>query len=250
MEPALAHSSELAAPLNKPCELLKTFFTRLGVLFLAAIAYVVYTWFRMYMRWDKRSFGEFGAMFFNLGAHQAVGGLLLLVYSMKQPGLDALVWYAATFDFEFVFTMCYIKAVKQALVPVCFDVYKRKTGKLLYLGQVGDVGVPFQWHLFFVQFIVSVCFVGVVARLLSLLTISLLQQDFLPFDVVHGLASFYYSLPLTCDEKALGALYIKPALLDALTFTLSDWLLSTTKTKELPFRRTKSKSTVQVPALV
>ena len=31
--------------------------------------------------------------------------------------------------------------------------------------------------------------------------------------------------------EALLALYIKPALIDALTFTLSDWLLSSDKSK-------------------
>ena len=216
------------------CELLKTFFTRLGGLFLAAVAYVAYTGYRMYRGIDKRSFGEFAAMFFNLGAHQALGGLLLLLYSLQQDGLDGLVWYAATFDFEFAFTMLYIKAVKETLAPRLFKRFKAVLGMELYLGQVGDETTPFRWTYCVVQFFVSVCVVGFLARLLSLTSISLLQEDFLPYNPVRHLAEFYYALPMDCTTKALLALYLKPMVLDALTFTLSDWLLSTKKTQELP----------------
>ena len=59
----------------------------------------------------------------------------------------------------------------------------------------------------------------------------MLQLDLFPFDIVYILASFYAYLPLTCAGEALLGLYVKPALIDALTFTLSDWLLSTGKSK-------------------
>ena len=64
----------LSAAAPADCELLKTFLTRFGVLFLGALGYVIYTGVRMRNGYDKRNFAEFAAMFFNLGAHQAVGG--------------------------------------------------------------------------------------------------------------------------------------------------------------------------------
>eukprot|EP00327_Prymnesium_parvum_P010776 CAMPEP_0184378142 /NCGR_PEP_ID=MMETSP0007-20130409/2820_1 /TAXON_ID=97485 /ORGANISM="Prymnesium parvum, Strain Texoma1" /LENGTH=237 /DNA_ID=CAMNT_0026722291 /DNA_START=21 /DNA_END=734 /DNA_ORIENTATION=+ len=228
-------SGKAAAP--EQCGLLKNFFTRLGVLALAALIYAAYTRYRMYKGYDKRSFGEFGAMFFNLCAHQAVGGLLLLAYSMHEPGLDPLVWYSASFDFEFFFTMLYIKAVKQTLAPICFKAYERATGTKLYLGQVGDQSEPFVFRYFVVQFAVSVCVVGFTSRILSLSTISFLQNSYMPVDLLFMLASFYHSLPISCDAQAVLALYVKPSVLDALTFTLSDWLLSTKKTQVLPYRQ-------------
>jgi hypothetical protein len=211
------------------CSLVRNFFTRLGVLFLGALLYVAYTANRMSRGDDQRSLSEFCAMFFNLGAHQAVGGLMLLVYSQMQSGLDPLVWYAATFDFEFVFTMLYIKTVKTVCAPLCFECFRPWTGATLFLGQVGDCSGQFRWRYFVAQFVVSVGVVGVTSRLLSMTTISLLQSRWMPLNPVRELASFYYSLQLGCYGEALLALYIKPALLDALTFAISDWLLSSRK---------------------
>lgn len=219
------------APELKDCDLVKTFFTRFGVLGIGAVFYVIYTWYRMRTGYDQRSFAEFLAMFFNLGAHQAIGGIMLLLYSMHQDGLEPIAWYSATFDFEFMFTMLYIKFVKATFTPPLFRCYHARSGVLLFLGQVGDEAAKFRWSYFWVQFFVSVCVVGVVARALSIATVSVLQLDFFPFDVVYALAAFYAYLPLTCDGEAMLALYIKPALIDALTFTLSDWLLSSGKGK-------------------
>ena len=92
----------------KKCSLVRTFFTRVGVLGFGALLYALYTWVRMRLGHDRRNFFEVMAMFVNLCAHQMVGGLLLLLYSIHQQGLDPIAWYSATFDFEFVFTMVFL----------------------------------------------------------------------------------------------------------------------------------------------
>lgn len=128
----------------------------------------------------------------------------------------------------------YIKLVKQAAAPRVLDCYKKASGVTLVLGQVGGEGTRFVWKHFYVQAFVSVCVVGVTARILSMSTIVLIQLDLLPWapnNPVHRLAAFYAYLPLSCAGEALLALYIKPAIIDALTFTLSDWLLSSSKSK-------------------
>lgn len=219
----------------KRCSLVRTFFTRAGVLALGALLYVVYTYVRMRLRYDKRNFFEVVAMFLNLCAHQFVGGVLLLLYSMQQEGLDPIAWYSASFDFEFAFTMLYIHLVRTHAAPQVFAACREFTGgAILVLGQVGDSEAPFKWRFFYLQAFVSVGVVGVSARVLSICTIALIQLEHLPWahaNPVQRLAAFYAYLPLSCAGEALMALYIKPALIDALTFTLSDWLLSTDKSK-------------------
>mmetsp|Transcript_14785 Transcript_14785/g.29717 ORF Transcript_14785/g.29717 Transcript_14785/m.29717 type:complete len:250 (-) Transcript_14785:310-1059(-) len=211
------------------CELLKTFLTRFGVLFLGAMCYVLYTLIRMRLGYDQRNFPEFAAMFINLASHQAVGGVLLLLYSLEQNDLDGLSWYSSTFDFEFVFTMFYIKFVKSCAAPVCLGWYYKCSGNKLFLGQVGDGEVKFRCDFFVVQWLVSVCVVGVGARLSSMSTISALQH--LPENIIYDLASFYWHLDLPCSAKAVFVMYIKPGLVDALTFAISDMLLSSKKSR-------------------
>lgn len=229
---------------HQKCYLIKNFFTRLGVLFFGAGVYMAYTAHRMRTGQDKRSFAEFAAMFFNLCAHQSAGGLMLLLYSSLQKGLDPIVWYSATFDFEFLFTMLYIKFVKSACAPKCFEWHSRRSGeRALFLGQVHDATGSFRFDYFVVQFLVSVCVVGVGARAASLCTVSLLQSELMPINVVRILAAFYYSLPLNCAGQVALALYIKPAAIDAATFTLSDWLLSSHKSLSLAERASPERPT-------
>ena len=219
----------------KDCDLVKTFFTRVGVLAVGAGLYVSYTLIRMRLGYDKRPFLEFLAMLFNLSAHQFVGGMLLLLYSAFQTGLEPLAWYSATFDFEFAFTMVYIKLVKSMLAPLVLDMYRRRSGVQLFLGQVGDADCKFRWEYFWIQFVTSVCVVGVASRVMSIGTISVLQKDYIvSFNAIRALAAFYAYLPLTCFGEALLTLYIKPTIVDALTFALSDWLLSSGKSRREP----------------
>jgi len=209
------------------CELLKTFLTRFGVLALGAMGYVLYTLLRMRLGYDLRNFPEFAAMFFNLASHQAVGGVLLLIYSLEQSSLDGLSWYSATFDFEFVFTMFYIKFVKSTAAPLFLGWYYQCSGHKLFLGQVGDAEVKFRCDFFAMQWLVSVLVVGVSARAASMGTISFLQH--LPENIVFDAATFYYNLPLSCAAKAVLVMYIKPGIVDCATFAISDMLLSSKK---------------------
>jgi hypothetical protein len=218
-----------ADPPEQGCGLLRSFFMRLGVLIVAAAAYILYTYIRMKQGVDKRDFGEFVAMFFNLCSHQAVAGLVLLLYSLSQTGLDPLVWFSSTFDFEFLVSMTSVAVLKATLAPWCLQWYQRRTGVQLAMGQVGDERVRFRWDYVYVQFGVSVCVVALLSRMCSLAMLIFLQSSLLPFDAVYLLADFYASLPLTCTGKMVLILYIKPVIVDASTLILSDWLLSSPK---------------------
>lgn len=212
------------------CPLLSSLFVRLGVLAVGASIYIGYTSVNMYKKKDTRDIREFFAMFFNIGAQQGSGGILLGVFSffhtyIHEEGLSAIVWYSANFDFETLLTMCYTFVIRRFLTAHFFQFAGTILDAHIELGQVLTESKRFSWHFFAVQFIFMVFIVGIAARVLSLATIILIS--FVPFNPLHVLALFYYALPLTCEGLVLVVLYIKPAIVDGLMFIVTEYIMKT-----------------------
>tara|TARA_B100001173_G_C15977191_1_gene542758 strand:+ start:508 stop:1119 length:612 start_codon:yes stop_codon:yes gene_type:complete len=183
----------------------------------------------MHMKKDTRDLREFLATFFNIGATQGNGGILLGVFSffhsyVREEGLSALAWYSANFDFETLLTVCYTFVIRRLLTAHFFEFAGAKLDAHIELGQVLTESKHFSWHFFVVQFIFMVIIVGTSARIFSISTIVLLS--FVPFDPLRVLARFYYALPLTCEGLVLTVLYIKPAIVDGLMFIITEYIMT------------------------
>lgn len=212
------------------CPLLSSLFVRLGVLTIGAFIYIGYTSVNMYNKKDTRDIREFLAMFFNIGAQQGSGGILLGVFSffhtyIHEEGLSAIAWYSANFDFETLLTVCYTFVIRRLLTVHFFQFAGTRLYAHIELGQVLTESKRFSWHFFAVQFIFMVFIVGIMARVYSMTTILLIS--FLPFNPLHALARFYYELPLTCEGLVLTVLYIKPAIVDGLMFIITEYIMKT-----------------------
>lgn len=206
------------------CELVKTFASRQGVLVLAGLLFLAYTYARVRTGRETRDFFTFCADVSKQGVQQMFGGVLMAALGIllaSHSTQDALSWYAAEYPFEIVLTTTLTGPLKRCSTRCAPNAFPMGAEAFRNFGCYRDSFGTFRWDWYRWQLFQAVFLIGVPARLMSVATI---------LGVVHmgdanpisSIARLWDASPLDCFERSLIILYITPVVGDVIQFIVID----------------------------
>eukprot|EP00326_Haptolina_ericina_P013533 CAMPEP_0181212394 /NCGR_PEP_ID=MMETSP1096-20121128/24326_1 /TAXON_ID=156174 ORGANISM="Chrysochromulina ericina, Strain CCMP281" /NCGR_SAMPLE_ID=MMETSP1096 /ASSEMBLY_ACC=CAM_ASM_000453 /LENGTH=284 /DNA_ID=CAMNT_0023303919 /DNA_START=8 /DNA_END=862 /DNA_ORIENTATION=+ len=229
---ATPHSTFLPPPSGPAnCSLVKSFFTRQGIIAIAALIFLVWTAVRVRLGREKRDLKTFIADVSKQGGQQMMGGVMMVLLGLhlSEGGLSPLAWYGAQYPFEIVLTTTFTGFLRKWIERTARDWQLRTRWDWLapyaLVGQYGPNPGDFRCSWYAHQFVQAILLIGLPARVVSLGLImgslTLLPAALSP---VSLLARAWYFSGLTCDQQTVFILYLIPLSGDALQFIIIDKL--------------------------
>ncbi len=215
---------QLANLMMEGCPLMRSFMARQGILIGGGICFISYVYVRIRVGKDKRTFKIFAADVSKQVFQQMIGGSMMAVFgvTMFTHGYDSLSWYGAEFPFEIIFTTYFTHIFKKLT-----ENWAKRKSKPFFLamrqsGKYGTTAEDFEWNIYFAQLAQAVIFVGLPARILSMLIMSSIVN--IPNNPLSWIASMYFRWDTICFIKEIFILYVNPFVGDTIQFIVVDWI--------------------------
>jgi hypothetical protein len=211
------------------CSVVSSFIARQAIIGVAGILFLVYTYLRVRLGYERRNLATFVADVSKQGGQQAFGGVLMVVLGvlLAEGGLDSLAWYGAEYPFEIVLTTMATSWLRTGSERFFLWLQRRTSWACLepfnHFGQYGPTPGSFLCSWYWAQMFQAVLIIGVFARLFSVLCIVLslaVMPEWCSPVLLVGRAWFYSGL--TCAQRTVLTLYVMPVLGDAVQFVIID----------------------------
>lgn len=215
---------QLASLMMEGCPLMWSFMARQGIIIGGGICFISYVYVRIKIGKDKRTFKIFAADVSKQVFQQMIGGAMMAAFgvTMSTHGYDSLSWYGAEFPFEIIFATSFTHIFKKST-----ENWAKRQSKPFFLamqqcGKYGTTAKDFQWNVYFAQLTQAVIFVGLPARIISILIMSIIVN--IPNNPLSWIASMYFRWDAMCFIKDIVILYVNPFIGNTIQFIVVDWI--------------------------
>ena len=205
------------------CALVSSFVARQGIILIAGISFLLYTYVRFRVGYETRDFRTFLADVSKQAGQQMFGGALMVALGilLAERGQDALAWYGAEYPFEIILTTIFTSVLRHGCDKFFRWLQDRTEWECLtpfnHFGQYGPTPGSFRCSWYGAQLVQAVLIIGVGARIISVLFI-VFSLQVLPewCSPVLLVSKAWFQSGMTCTARTIATLYVLPVVGDAI----------------------------------